>query len=45
MPVLKTAGHADVIDMSTVLAGRMFEQGQKVQIFGKVRDELFYSPR
>jgi len=28
------AGHADVIDMSTVLAGRMFEQGQKVQIFG-----------
>src|SRR5437870_441844 len=32
------AGHADVIDMSTVLAGRMFEQGQKVQIFG-VRSE------
>ena len=28
------ASHADVIDMSTVLAGRMFEQGQKVQIFG-----------
>jgi len=28
------AGHADVIDMSTVLAGRMYEQGQKVQIFG-----------
>jgi len=32
---LKTAGHADVIDMSTVLAGRMFEHGTS----------FFYSPR
>lgn len=28
------AGHVDVIDMSTVLAGRMWEQGQRVVIFG-----------
>jgi len=28
------SGHVDVIDMSTVLVGRMYEQGQKIVIFG-----------
>lgn len=36
------SGTVDVIDMSTILAGRMFEQGQKVLIFGATTGPTTY---